>query len=116
MAVNHGMLSSADAEWFASSIQANRLVPIVEPEILMDGDHDLAKAVEVNIKVLSAVYKRLHDHHVYLEGTLLKVNCVECARCFVKVINQMVWTSPTWSALVKTVLKNTLPTRSPKLP
>lgn len=42
---------------YAAICQANGLVPIVEPEILMDGDHDLIKAVEVSEKVLSAVYK-----------------------------------------------------------
>ena len=42
---------------YAAICQANGLVPIVEPEILMDGDHDLTRAVEVSEKVLSAVYK-----------------------------------------------------------
>lgn len=51
-------------------------MPIVEPEILMDGDHDLAHAVSVTEKVLAATYKALHDHHVLLEGTLLKPNMV----------------------------------------
>lgn len=42
---------------YAAICQDNGLVPIVEPEILMDGDHDLVKSVEVAEKVLSAVYK-----------------------------------------------------------
>ena len=42
---------------YAAICQENGLVPIVEPEILMDGDHDLIKSVEVAEKVLSAVYK-----------------------------------------------------------
>lgn len=61
---------------YASICQANGLVPIVEPEILMDGSHDLETAVSVAEKVLSAVYKKLLEHHVYLEGTLLKPNMV----------------------------------------
>lgn len=61
---------------YAAICQENGLVPIVEPEILMDGDHDLPRAVEAATKVLSTVYKALHDHHVYLEGTLLKPNMV----------------------------------------
>eukprot|EP01135_Chromosphaera_perkinsii_P009264 Nk52_evm16s1705 gene=Nk52_evmTU16s1705 len=61
---------------YASICQQNGLVPIVEPEILMDGSHDLNKAVEVTQNVLSHVYKALNDHHVYLEGTLLKPNMV----------------------------------------
>ena len=61
---------------YAAICQANGLVPIVEPEILMDGDHDLQTAVHATQMVLSAVYKKLVDHHVYLEGTLLKPNMV----------------------------------------
>ncbi|EPZ31990.1 fructose-bisphosphate aldolase [Rozella allomycis CSF55] len=61
---------------YASICQGNGLVPIVEPEILMDGDHDLEKAVQVAEKVLAAVYKKLNDHHIFLEGTLLKPNMV----------------------------------------
>ncbi|KAI9138427.1 fructose-bisphosphate aldolase [Paraphysoderma sedebokerense] len=61
---------------YASVCQSAGLVPIVEPEILMDGDHDLEKAMFVAERVLSATYKALNDHHVYLEGTLLKPNMV----------------------------------------
>jgi fructose-bisphosphate aldolase, class I len=61
---------------YASICQSQRLVPIVEPEILMDGDHDLSVAQQKTEQVLAAVYKKLHDHHVYLEGTLLKPNMV----------------------------------------
>lgn len=61
---------------YASICQQAGLVPIVEPEILMDGDHDLSKAVAATTDVLAAVYKALHDHHVILEGTLLKPNMV----------------------------------------
>lgn len=54
----------------------NRIVPIVEPEVLPDGDHDLERCQKVSEKVLAALYKALSDHHVYLEGTLLKPNMV----------------------------------------
>ncbi|GBG62754.1 hypothetical protein CBR_g31771 [Chara braunii] len=54
----------------------NGLVPIVEPEILIDGTHDIEKSAAVTEKVLAAVYKALSDHHVLLEGTLLKPNMV----------------------------------------
>lgn len=68
---------------YAAICQENGLVPIVEPEILMDGDHNLVTAIQVAEKVLAAVYKKLNDHHVYLEGTLLKPAMVcpgqECA-------------------------------------
>lgn len=52
------------------------IVPIVEPEILPDGNHSLERCQKVTEKVLAAVYKALSDHNVYLEGTLLKPNMV----------------------------------------
>jgi len=61
---------------YANICQANGLVPIVEPEILIDGSHDLATSLRVTERVLACVYKTLVDHHVYLEGTLLKPNMV----------------------------------------
>ncbi|EDO37672.1 predicted protein [Nematostella vectensis] len=61
---------------YASICQQNGLVPIVEPEVLCDGDHTLERAQKVTEAVLSATYKALMDHHIYLEGTLLKPNMV----------------------------------------
>lgn len=61
---------------YASICQAAGLVPIVEPEVLCDGDHSLDRCQKVTETVLAAVYKALNDHHVYLEGTLLKPNMV----------------------------------------
>jgi len=61
---------------YAATCQAAGLVPIVEPEVLCDGDHSLERCQKVTEKVLAAVYKALSDHHVYLEGTLLKPNMV----------------------------------------
>lgn len=61
---------------YAVICQENGLVPIVEPEILVDGTHDINKCAEVTERVLAACYKALNDHHVLLEGTLLKPNMV----------------------------------------
>lgn len=61
---------------YALICQENGLVPIVEPEILVDGSHDINKCAEVTERVLAACYKALNDHHVLLEGTLLKPNMV----------------------------------------
>ena len=61
---------------YASICQMNGIVPIVEPEILPDGNHSLERCQKVTEKVLAACYKALSDHHVYLEGTLLKPNMV----------------------------------------
>ncbi|XP_078536236.1 fructose-bisphosphate aldolase C [Lissotriton helveticus] len=70
---------------YASICQQNGIVPIVEPEILPDGDHDLKRCQYVTEKVLAAVYKALSDHHIYLEGTLLKPNMVTAGHaCLIK--------------------------------
>jgi len=61
---------------YAAICQANGLVPIVEPEVLMDGGHSIEFAAEVTEKVIAACYKKLSDHKVLLEGTLLKPNMV----------------------------------------
>lgn len=61
---------------YAIICQENGLVPIVEPEILSDGDHDIEKCAAVTEMVLAATYKALNDHKVLLEGTLLKPNMV----------------------------------------
>lgn len=61
---------------YASICQKNGLVPIVEPEILMDGDHTLEKAAFIAENVLSNVYRKLNEYHVFLEGTLLKPNMI----------------------------------------
>ena len=57
---------------YARAVQESGLVPIVEPEILMDGDHNIETTAAVQEKVLAAVYKALNDNNVFLEGTLLK--------------------------------------------
>lgn len=61
---------------YAAICQANGLVPIVEPEVLMDGPHNLEKSAQVTEHVLVEVYRALHIHKVLLEGTLLKPNMV----------------------------------------
>jgi len=61
---------------YASICQANGLVPIVEPEVLMYGDFSIEVAAVATEKVIAACYKALSDHHVLLEGTLLKPNMV----------------------------------------
>ncbi|CAJ0943007.1 unnamed protein product, partial [Mesorhabditis belari] len=61
---------------YASICQQNGLVPIVEPETLCDGEHDLARCQKITETVLSYTYRALNEHHVFLEGTLLKPNMV----------------------------------------
>jgi len=59
---------------YAVICQAHGLVPIIEPEILMDGEHTIDVSVKVTQMVLAATYKALHDANVLIEGTILKPN------------------------------------------
>ena len=61
---------------YAALCQEVGLVPIVEPEVLMHGDHTLEAASKATGRVLQAVYTELHDQRVDLYGTLLKPNMV----------------------------------------
>lgn len=61
---------------YAALCQEQDLVPIVEPEVLMDGSHDLAKCKEVTKQVLKTVFETLELYKVFLEGMLLKPNMV----------------------------------------
>lgn len=59
---------------FAALSQEAGLVPIVEPEVLMDGDHSLARHAEATEAALRALFTELHGQRARLEGLLLKVN------------------------------------------
>jgi fructose-bisphosphate aldolase class I len=61
---------------YAAHCQEAGLVPIVEPEVLMDGDHTIERSFHVTARTLLAVFTELHDQRVALEGTLLKPNMV----------------------------------------
>jgi fructose-bisphosphate aldolase class I len=61
---------------YAALCQEAGLVPIVEPEVMMTGDHDIERCAAVTGAVLERVYFQLHEHRVALEGTLLKPNMV----------------------------------------
>jgi fructose-bisphosphate aldolase, class I len=61
---------------YAALAQENDIVPIVEPEVLMDGAHSIERCEEVTNATLKAVFDALHDHRIYLEGMVLKPNMV----------------------------------------
>ncbi|TML72371.1 MAG: fructose-bisphosphate aldolase class I [Actinobacteria bacterium] len=61
---------------YAALCQEAGIVPIVEPEVLMDGTHTVERAYHVTSRVLNAVYTELFDQRIDLEGTLLKPNMV----------------------------------------
>jgi len=61
---------------YASLCQENGLVPIVEPEVLMDGSHDINRCYEVTSKTLDILFDQLSHQNVMLEGIVLKPNMV----------------------------------------
>jgi fructose-bisphosphate aldolase, class I len=61
---------------YAALSQEAGLVPIVEPEVLMDGDHTIERSFEVTSRTLHAVFTELRDQRVHPEGILLKPNMV----------------------------------------
>jgi fructose-bisphosphate aldolase class I len=61
---------------YAALCQEAGLVPIVEPEVLMDGDHTIDRCAEVTEEVLNAVFLQLRTQRVMLEGMILKPNMV----------------------------------------
>jgi fructose-bisphosphate aldolase, class I len=61
---------------YAALCQEASIVPIVEPEVLMDGDHDIASCEDATGRALHALYEQMSAHRVDLAGTLLKVNMV----------------------------------------
>lgn len=61
---------------YAALCQEQDIVPIVEPEVLMDGSHDLLRCQEATAKTLKVVFDKLSAHKIFLEGMLLKPNMV----------------------------------------
>jgi fructose-bisphosphate aldolase class I len=61
---------------YAALCQAAQIVPIVEPEVLMDGDHDIDRCNEVTQRVLNKTFQELRVQRVALEGMILKPNMV----------------------------------------
>ena len=61
---------------YAKIVQENKMVPIVEPEVLMDGNHSIERCLEVTSNTLSALFHNLDEHGVNIKGTLLKPSMV----------------------------------------
>ncbi len=106
----HGIEANAEMlARYAAVCQAEGLVPIVEPEVLMDGDHDIERHAEVTEAVQHAVFHALNRHHVVLELMILKPNMVlpgkDCRRAEPDEVA---------AATVRT-LKRTVPTAVPSI-
>lgn len=61
---------------YAALCQECGMVPMVEPEVLMDGDHDIEACYEVTEVTLRSLFDALYNHNVMLEGTILKASMV----------------------------------------
>ena len=61
---------------YAALVQEAKMVPIVEPEVLMDGNHNINKCYEITAKVLQECYRELKLNNVNLRGTILKPNMI----------------------------------------
>lgn len=65
---------------YAALCQEQGIVPIVEPEVLMNGKHSIERCATVTTQMLQATFTQLHQQRVVLEGTLLKPNMVIAAQ------------------------------------
>ena len=71
--IDENMLRLAN---YAKIVQVNKMVPIVEPEVLMDGSHSIDECYDATSRVLKSLFKHLKDKNVDIKGTILKPNMV----------------------------------------
>ncbi|MBD3947120.1 class I fructose-bisphosphate aldolase [Nocardioides ganghwensis] len=88
---------------YAALAQEAGLVPVVEPEVMMDGGHDIERCAEVTVTVLREVYAELARHRVMLEGTLLKPNMVLPGQDSAQVVDDRAVAAATLSVLRQAV-------------
>jgi len=101
---NLAVLSNADSlAKYALICQRNGLVPIVEPEVLAEGNHDIEKCAEISRAVYSEVFNALCKHGVLLEGILLKPNMITSGMNSEKKVKSEVVAEKTVETLARTV-------------
>ena len=69
-----------DQARYALICQAEGIVPIVEPDVVLAGAHGLEDAVELNVRILNVLFQSMADHGVHLDGAILKVNMVNAGK------------------------------------
>lgn len=95
---------------YAAICQASGIVPIVEPEVLIDSDHTIERCAEVSEKVLHAVFNALFRHKVKLEYIVLKPSMViNGKKCSVKATAEQI------AQATLTVLRRTVPAAVPTI-
>jgi len=93
---------------FAALSQSAGLVPIVEPEVLIDGNHSLAQCEVASVETLACLFEELRQHRVHLEGLLLKASMITSGKDSANQCN----TEEVAKATVR-VLQRTLPAAVP---
>ena len=95
---------------YAASCQAVGIVPIVEPEVLMDGDHTIEQCAEASEMVLHELFRALFVHQVELEHIILKPSMITCGK------NTTPFSSPEDIAdYTVSVFRNTVPAAVPAI-
>lgn len=95
---------------YAALCQAQGIVPIVEPEVLIDGDHTIERCAEVSERVLHAVFHALYRHKVNLEYIILKPSMIISGKkCPTKATTEQV------AKATVTVLRRTVPAAVPTI-
>jgi fructose-bisphosphate aldolase class I len=95
---------------YAALCQKHGIVPIIEPEVLIDGDHTFERCAEVTEQVLHAVFNALYKHKVKLEYIILKPNmAVNGTKCMTKATPEQV------AKATITLLRRTVPAAVPTI-
>jgi len=95
---------------YAALCQQNKIVPIVEPEVLLDGEHSIDQCAVVSENVLHAVFHALHHHHVKLEHMILKPSMVISGKSCKQRAN-----IDTVAKMTVTILRRTVPAAVPTI-
>ncbi len=102
--------NAEDLARYAAICQANGIVPIIEPEVLIDGTHTLEQCFNVSEAVLNCVFHKLYKHQVLLEYIILKPSMVTSGKdCTVQANHQAI------AEATITMLKRTVPAAVPTI-
>lgn len=102
--------NTEDLARYASICQSAGIVPIVEPEILLEGEYSLERSIEVSEMVLHALFHKLHQHNVLLEYVILKPSMVTPGKTKLEYV-----TPQDIAQATITVLRRTVPAAVPTI-
>lgn len=102
--------NSEDLARYAAICLEMGIVPIIEPEVLLDGDHSLRQCFDISVEVLHTVFHKLHNHNVMLEYIILKPSMVTPGNGCLQQVGYQEIAQATIS-----VLKQTVPSAVPSI-